>query len=100
MLKNKDLYCFQTLRAHIYHAKNIKMPIVDILSFMSMINFMLCQVEHENVFITLGPYHYRPASKIPSEWCFAGRLKMARFKRLTGFLIHKKQRTGHSYTLV
>ena len=35
---------------------NVKMPtIVGILTFMSMINFMLNFVEHEKSFITLGP---------------------------------------------
>ena len=34
----------------------VKMPtIVDILTFMSMINFRLSSVEHEKSFITLGP---------------------------------------------
>ena len=34
---------------------NVKMPtIVGILTFMSMINFMLCWVEHEKSFITSG----------------------------------------------
>ena len=35
---------------------NVKMPtIVGILIFMSRKNFMLCLVEHEKSFITLGP---------------------------------------------
>ena len=35
---------------------NVKMPtIVGILTFMSMINFMLSYVEYAKVFITLGP---------------------------------------------
>ena len=35
---------------------NVKMPtIVGILTFMSMINFMLIEVEHGKSFITSGP---------------------------------------------
>ena len=35
---------------------NVKMPtLVGILTFMSMINFMLGSVEHEKRFITSGP---------------------------------------------
>ena len=42
LLKSKDFSCFQMLRYRIYHAHKIKMPtIVGILTFMSMINFML-----------------------------------------------------------
>ena len=37
---------------------NVKMPtIVGILTFMSMINFVLSQVEHEKSFITWGHGH-------------------------------------------
>ena len=37
---------------------NVKMPtIVGILTFISIINFMLSWVEHEKSFITSGPDH-------------------------------------------
>ena len=38
---------------------NVKMPIiVGILTFTSIINFMLSLVEHDESFISLGPEHY------------------------------------------
>ena len=48
--------CFQTIRCCIIMLINVKMPtIVGILTFMSMINFMLRCVENEESFITSGP---------------------------------------------
>ena len=42
VIKNKDFSCFQTLICCIIMLINVKMPnIVGILTFMSMINFML-----------------------------------------------------------
>ena len=39
---NEEVSCFKSLRCFIYHAKNVKMPtIVGILTFMSVINFIL-----------------------------------------------------------
>ena len=52
-LKNKDISCFQALRRCIYHANNVKMPtIVGILTFKSMMNFIL---SIKKSFITSGP---------------------------------------------
>ena len=35
--------------------KNVKMPTIGILTFMSRINFVLSWVEHEKSFMTSGP---------------------------------------------
>ena len=44
---------------------NVKVPtIVDILTFMSRINFMLSRVEHEKSFIISGPDEYRFADSL------------------------------------
>ena len=70
MLRNKDFSCFQTLRRiyHVYKCSNVnmyehdEMPIiVDILTFMSMINLMLGRAEHEKRLIALGPGQYQYA---------------------------------------
>ena len=64
MLKNNDLSCFQTLTCFIM-LRNVKMPtIVDILTFMSMINFMLSRVEQEKSFINSGPDVLKPLHSI------------------------------------
>ena len=48
MLKNKDSLAFNLSGVVFIILINVKMQtIVDILTFMSMINFMLCWVEHE-----------------------------------------------------
>ena len=44
----------------IYYAINVKMPtIVGILTFMSMINFMLSWVKHEKRFFPRGLVYHR-----------------------------------------
>ena len=55
MLKMKDFSCFQTPMYCIFMLINVKMPtIVDILAFMSMMNFMLSCVEPKKIIIS-GP---------------------------------------------
>ena len=55
---NKEVSCFKSPRCCIYHANNVKMPtVVDILTFMSRIHFVLSGVEHEKSFITSRPRH-------------------------------------------
>ena len=56
MLKSTDFSCFQTLRYCIYIMLiNVKMSIiVDILTFMRKINFVLSRVENAKSFITSG----------------------------------------------
>ena len=56
MLKNKCLSCFQTLCCiYCIMLINVEMPtFVGISTFMSMINYMLSWVEHEEIFIISG----------------------------------------------
>ena len=54
MLKNKYPSCIQMLKCCIYKVINVKMTtIVGILTFMSILGFMLSLVEHEK-FYNLG----------------------------------------------
>ena len=54
--KTKTLLAFKLSDVVFIMLRNVKMPnIVGILTFISMINFMLSGVEHETSFITLGP---------------------------------------------
>ena len=56
LLKNKTFLAFKLSDVVYIMLINVKMPtIVGILTFMSMINFMLSWVEHEKSFIALGP---------------------------------------------
>ena len=53
MLKNNDTFCFKTIRCCICLAHKCQNAnnFVGILTFISMINFMLSKVEHEKSFI-------------------------------------------------
>ena len=54
----KNSFAFSLSHVVIILLINVKMPtVVDILTFMCMINFVLSQVEHEKSFITLGHGH-------------------------------------------
>ena len=58
ILKNKDISCLKLSDVILIMILNVKMPtIVGILTFRSMINFMLSSVEHEKSSITLEPGH-------------------------------------------
>ena len=50
------MYCVPLSKGH----NNVCETIVDILTFMSRINFMLSKVERENSFITSGPGFQTP----------------------------------------
>ena len=64
---------------------NVKMPtIVGILTFMSMINFVLSWVEHEKSFIASGPGQDQHS---PVWWCFRevhALYRKKKFERLSG----------------
>ena len=52
---NEEVSCFNLSDVVFIMLINVKMPtIVGILTFLSMINFVLSYVEHEKSFITLG----------------------------------------------
>ena len=61
MLKNKDFLLLIKLSDVVFiMLTNVKMPtMVGILTFMSMINFMLSWVEHDKSFITSRPDNIR-----------------------------------------
>ena len=56
MLKNRDFLAFKLSNVVFIMQINVKMPtIVGILTFISMIIFMLTYIEHDKSFITAGP---------------------------------------------
>ena len=58
MMININIYCFKLSDVVFVMLINVKMSkTVGLLIFMSMINFMLSQVEHEKQFITSGAGH-------------------------------------------
>ena len=72
MLKNKDFSCFQTIRYVVFIMLiNVKMPtIVGILTFTSMIKFMLKSVEHKKKLYNLkaraaGPFDFKLGVDLP-----------------------------------